>query len=81
MEIDEAKSLIEEPRRSSLKLTLDSGKGYKLPPGSRAVEHGSDTLLILIPREGVDDAFLGTGRSFHIGAVNIASLEPLQQTA
>jgi hypothetical protein len=29
----------------------------------------------------VSDAFLGAGRSFYLGAVNIASLEPLSQTA
>ncbi|MEM6757316.1 MAG: hypothetical protein AAF586_09125 [Planctomycetota bacterium] len=81
MDIDEAKNLIEEPRGFPLALTLNSGEKYVLPPGSRAVDHGTDTLLVLIPREGVPDAFLGTGRSFYVGAVNIASLEPLQQTA
>jgi hypothetical protein len=81
MDIDEAKNLIEEPRGHTLRLTLNSGDQYELPPGSRAVNHGTDTLLIFIPREGVSDAFLGTGRSFYLGAVNIASLEPLSQTA
>ena len=81
MDIDEAKKIIEEDRSFSLRLTLNSGKQYELPPGSRAVDHGTDTLLILTPRQGVEDASFGADRSFYIGAVNIASLEPLQQTA
>ena len=81
MDIEEAKHLIEEPRHFPLRLTLNSGEHYELPPGSRAVDHGTDTLLILIPRTGVPDASLGTGRSFYVGGVNIASLEPLPQTA
>jgi len=71
MDIDELVNLINAERSTTLELSMNSGRSYRLPPGARAYDHGSDTLLLLWPA----DVPYKLSRSVYIGGVNVSSVE------
>ena len=49
MDIEDILTLINADRSTHLRLYTDNGKVYDIPPGTRAYDHGNDTLFIVWP--------------------------------